>query len=73
MQFINSFKMKLAVIIGVVHMTLGIFLRGVNSYKKTNYYDIITVVIPQVIFIFITFVYMDFLIILKWLKEWKKT
>ncbi len=65
--------MKLAVIIGVVHMTLGIFLRGVNSYKKTNYYDIITVVIPQVIFIFITFVYMDFLIILKWLKEWKKT
>ena len=31
LTFVNSFKMKLAVIIGVIHMMFGIFMRGVNS------------------------------------------
>ena len=29
--FINSLKMKVAVIYGVAHMTLGIFLKGTNA------------------------------------------
>jgi V-type H+-transporting ATPase subunit a len=61
MTFTNSYKMKLAVVLGVVHMTVGIILRGVNSFRKKDYIDIFTIVIPLV-----TFIYMDFLIILKW-------
>ena len=30
--FINSLKMKLAVIYGVAHMSLGIFLKGTNAF-----------------------------------------
>jgi V-type H+-transporting ATPase subunit a len=69
MAFTNSYKMKLAVIIGVVHMTVGIFLRGVNSWRKRSYVDIFTIVIPQFLFMCVTFVYMDFLIVFKWLKN----
>jgi V-type H+-transporting ATPase subunit a len=29
--FLNSYKMKLAVIIGVIHMVCGIILKGVNN------------------------------------------
>ena len=30
--FINSLKMKVAVIYGVAHMTLGIYLKGTNAW-----------------------------------------
>lgn len=64
--------MKLAVILGVVHMSVGICLRGYNSLKRSKYLDFFSVVIPQFIFMGITFVYMDFLIILKWFKDYSK-
>jgi len=34
--FINSFKMKFSIIIGVIHMLLGSFLKGMNAihFKK---------------------------------------
>jgi V-type H+-transporting ATPase subunit a len=69
MAFTNSYKMKLAVILGVVHMTVGIVLRGVNSFRKNAYIDIFTIVLPQLLFMLVTFVYMDFLIIFKWLSD----
>lgn len=69
MAFTNSYKMKLAVILGVVHMTVGIMLRGVNSWRRKSYIDIFTIVIPQFLFMCVTFVYMDFLIIYKWLRN----
>ena len=34
LAFVNSIKMKLSVILGVSHMTLGIFLKGFNAYLK---------------------------------------
>lgn len=70
MSFTNSFKMKLAVILGVVHMSVGICLRGYNSIRKKNYLDLLSVVIPQFLFMSVTFVYMDFLIIYKWFQNY---
>lgn len=67
MQFVNSLKMKLAVIIGVTHMMLGLFVRFLNGFKKRDYLDIIALTIPQTIFMVVTFCYMDYLIIYKWL------
>lgn len=73
MAFTNSFKMKISVIIGVLHMSLGIILKGVNSVRKRNYLDLFTLVVPQFLFMGATFIYMDILIVIKWLTAYKHT
>lgn len=73
MQFVNSLKMKLAVILGVAHMMLGLFIRFINGIKKRDKIDILTLTIPQTIFMLVTFVYMDFLIIYKWNTNFEDT
>lgn len=54
-------------------MTVGILLRGVNSIRKKAYLDLFAVALPQLLFMVVTFVYMDFLIIFKWLKFFPDT
>lgn len=71
MQFTNSLKMKLAVILGVTHMLLGICLKLLNVIRKKNWLSLFTLAIPQLIFMLCTFFYMDFMIIYKWTKEYK--
>ena len=66
MQFVNSFKMKTAVIIGVVHMLFGLVLKLVNNIRQNKKADIFTTTIPQIIFLLSTFAYMDYLILYKW-------
>ena len=70
LAFVNSYKMKLAVIIGVIHMTFGILMKGVNAIYFKNWLDLIFEFIPQILFFVCTFGYMDFLIIYKWLHEY---
>lgn len=70
LNFTNSLKMKISVIIGVVHMTLGVILRGANDIFFKNYKEFVFVFIPQLIFLLTVFGYMDFLIIYKWLVNW---
>ena len=70
MQFVNSFKMKLAVIFGVLHMILGIFIKISNTIKTKNWISLLTVAIPQLIFMMCTFFYMDILIIIKWRQNY---
>jgi len=43
---LNSFKMKLAVILGVVHMCLGIIMKGVNAINNRSVVDFIFEFIP---------------------------
>ena len=62
--------MKLAVIIGVAHMMLGLFIKFINNLKRKEWIDILTLTIPQTIFMVTTFVYMDFLIIFKWFQKY---
>ena len=66
LTFINSLKMKFSVIIGVVQMTLGIVLKGINAIFEKNYIDCYFIFIPQLIFMLVLFGYMDLLIFVKW-------
>lgn len=70
MGFTNSFKMKFAVIVGVIHMMIGIVIKGINGIKNRNFIDVFAVALPQFLFMIVTFVYMDFLIIVKWLTKY---
>ena len=71
--FMNSFKMKLSIIIGVIHMSLGLILKGFNSYYFGDFCDLFFGFIPELIFMMSTFGYMCFCIIIKWLKNWEHT
>ncbi|KAL7636808.1 UNVERIFIED_CONTAM: hypothetical protein RMT77_012564 [Armadillidium vulgare] len=66
--FQNSYKMKISVIIGIIHMMFGLVLSLLNyiHFKKTI--DILFQFIPQVIFLMGLFGYLCFMIIYKWFK-----
>lgn len=68
--FSNSFKMKLSIIIGVIHMTLGLVFKALNNIHDSDYITLFFECIPQVVFFLAIFGYMVFCIILKWLQEW---
>lgn len=70
MAFANSFKMKFAVIVGVIHMMIGIIIKAINGFRNRNFIDVFGVALPQIIFMCATFVYMDFLIVVKWLTNY---
>ena len=63
-------KMKIAVILGVVHMTLGIVLKGSNLIYFGRKIDFVFEFIPQLVILLALFGYMDFLIMVKWLTDW---
>ena len=69
-SFTNSFKMKFSIIIGVVQMLLGIILKGLNGFYFSSYVDLFFEAIPQFLFMSVTFGYMSFCIIVKWLQDW---
>ena len=62
-------KMKIAVILGVVHMTLGICLKGFNLVYFSRKIDFCFEFIPQLVILLALFGYMDMLIIVKWLTD----
>lgn len=68
--FMNSFKMKLSIIVGVVHMVGGIMLKGVNNLHFGQYIDFLFEFLPQLVFMLTTFGYMCFAIVAKWLIDW---
>ncbi|PAV72936.1 hypothetical protein WR25_09791 isoform A [Diploscapter pachys] len=72
LNFLNSMKMKLSVILGITQMTFGVILSFFNhSYFKSKI-DILTVFIPQMIFMTCIFIYLCLEIILKWIFFWVK-
>ena len=68
--FLNSFKMKFAIIIGVLQMVLGICLKVSNAVYFRKKLDLLFEAIPQLVFMLVTFGYMVFCIVVKWLKDW---
>lgn len=70
LTYMNSMKMKISVIIGVVHMTVGVFLKASNAIYFRSLMDFVFEFIPQLAFMLLLFGYMDFLIIYKWNVDW---
>lgn len=62
--------MKLSVIIAVVHMTLGVFVKASNALYYKKYMDFFFEFLPQLLFMTCLFAYMDFLIFYKWFVPW---
>ena len=73
LAFFNSFKMKFSVIIGVIHMMLGVFLKGFNENYYKNIYGIIFEFIPQFMFMSILLGYMVVMIFIKWSTYYQDT
>lgn len=69
--YLNSFKMKLSIVLGVTHMMVGILMKGLNSFYFSNYVDFIFEFVPQFLFMSCTFGYMVFCIMIKWLTNWE--
>uniref|UniRef100_A0A8C7REX4 V-type proton ATPase subunit a n=1 Tax=Oncorhynchus mykiss TaxID=8022 RepID=A0A8C7REX4_ONCMY len=63
LSFLNSYKMKMSVIMGVAHMLFGVTLSLVNYI---NLKDVALQFIPEVIFMLSLFGYLIFLILYKW-------
>ncbi|KAF4075791.1 hypothetical protein AMELA_G00222820 [Ameiurus melas] len=64
--FLNSYKMKMAVIIGVCHMTFGLTLSVVNYIHFRNGHNVLLRFVPELIFLLSLFGYLVFLILFKW-------
>jgi len=65
----NSMKMKISVIIAVMHMTMGICVKGLNALYFNNkivfYFEVVT----GLIILNCLFGWMDILIIIKWFYQ----
>ena len=68
--FINSLKMKLSIVVGVLHMTLGILLKGANAIHFGDLLLFFFEFLPQLVFFMLTFGYMVFCIVIKWLTDY---
>lgn len=58
--------MKISVIIGVIHMSMGIVTKGLNSLNTKNYLKFWTEVVTGFLILNGLFGWMDVLIIYKW-------
>ncbi|CAG9818315.1 unnamed protein product [Phaedon cochleariae] len=64
--FQNSFKMKISIILGILHMLFGVLMSLFNHMYFKDKLSIITEFIPQVIFLVFLFLYMVILMFIKW-------
>jgi V-type H+-transporting ATPase subunit a len=70
LTFMNSLKMKLAVLYGVSQMTLGVCMKGFNNIYYKQGIDFVFEFIPQLIFLVALFGFMDLMIVMKWLTDY---
>ncbi|XP_076878624.1 T cell immune regulator 1, ATPase H+ transporting V0 subunit a3b [Brachyhypopomus gauderio] len=66
LTFLNSYKMKMSVIIGVIHMTFGICLSVFNYIHFREMSSVFLVLIPELCFMLCLFGYLIFMVIFKW-------
>lgn len=62
----NSIKMKLSILIAVVHMGVGVILKGMNAIHFRDRLDFFFEFIPQFVFLMTLIGYMNFMVVYKW-------
>ncbi|XP_025214172.1 V-type proton ATPase 116 kDa subunit a isoform X2 [Theropithecus gelada] len=67
LSFLNSFKMKMSVILGVVHMAFGVVLGIFNHVHFGQRHRLLLETLPELTFLLGLFGYLVFLVIYKWL------
>lgn len=65
-SFLNAYKMKISIIIGVVHMLFGVMLSLWNHVYFRKPLNIICEFIPQTVFMLFLFMYLNVLVFHKW-------
>ncbi|WVO15822.1 hypothetical protein L204_103484 [Cryptococcus depauperatus] len=71
--FNNSYKMKMSIILGVIHMTFAICLQVPNHIHFKKPLNIYAEFIPQMLFFHSIFGYLVVCIIYKWSVDWTKS
>ncbi|XP_001867131.2 V-type proton ATPase 116 kDa subunit a1 [Culex quinquefasciatus] len=65
--FLNSFKMKLSIIFGVIHMIFGVCMSVVNNLHFKRPINLLLDFLPQLLFLVLLFAYMCFMMFFKWI------
>lgn len=71
--FTNSYKMKMSIILGVIHMTFAICLQLPNHIHFKKPLNIYAEFIPQILFLQSIFGYLVICIIFKWCTDWTQS
>ncbi|NXG41437.1 VPP3 ATPase, partial [Psilopogon haemacephalus] len=68
LNFLNSFKMKMSVVLGIVHMGFGVILGIFNHLHFHQWHRLVLEFLPEMVFLLALFGYLVFLIFFKWIK-----
>ncbi|XP_063051670.1 V-type proton ATPase 116 kDa subunit a [Engraulis encrasicolus] len=67
LTFLNSYKMKMSVILGVIHMLFGVILGVFNHLHFRRKFCVYLVFVPEFLFLVCMFGYLVFMVVYKWL------
>jgi len=73
LNFVNSFKMKFAIVAGVIQMVAGVCTKCANCLYFKDMVTLYWVYVPEMVFINSIFGYLCILIITKWTTNWDAT
>ncbi|XP_061115672.1 V-type proton ATPase 116 kDa subunit a [Conger conger] len=67
LTFLNSYKMKMSVILGIIHMSFGVILGVFNHLHFRKKFNLLLVFLPELLFLLCLFGYLVFMVVYKWL------